>query len=199
MRDNCHLLAGTVLPEGAVVPPFTVVSVSSLSRNDALLLREMVFGSVHVASQGGGLVQKSQSGLGDRRVNKSDSISHINWSRKIFSSRKSRRFRSCGGCSPTWVCVLAPKHAFSWTTRDVDCCCSSARNACFLAVLSSTPKQWLDAASDTRTRKHASKALNPRAERFRLATLPPTLLPAPQVSCLVHAHKLKASIPKTKC
>lgn len=26
VRDNCHLLAGTVLPEGAVVPPFTVVS-----------------------------------------------------------------------------------------------------------------------------------------------------------------------------
>ena len=29
VRDNCHLLAGTVLPEGAVVPPFTVVSVAS--------------------------------------------------------------------------------------------------------------------------------------------------------------------------
>lgn len=28
VRDNCHLLAGTVLPEGAVVPPFTVVSMS---------------------------------------------------------------------------------------------------------------------------------------------------------------------------
>lgn len=25
VRDNCHLLAGTVLPEGVVVPPFTVV------------------------------------------------------------------------------------------------------------------------------------------------------------------------------
>eukprot|EP00752_Nemacystus_decipiens_P003797 g3493.t1 len=25
VRDNCHLLAGTVLPEGAVVPPFTVL------------------------------------------------------------------------------------------------------------------------------------------------------------------------------
>lgn len=25
VRDNCHLLPGTVLPEGAVVPPFTVV------------------------------------------------------------------------------------------------------------------------------------------------------------------------------
>lgn len=28
VRDNCHLLAGTVLPEGAVVPPFTVVSMN---------------------------------------------------------------------------------------------------------------------------------------------------------------------------
>ncbi|CAM9245587.1 unnamed protein product [Ectocarpus sp. 13 AM-2016] len=25
VRDNCHLLPGTVLPEGAVVPPFTVL------------------------------------------------------------------------------------------------------------------------------------------------------------------------------
>ncbi|CAM9259810.1 unnamed protein product [Pylaiella littoralis] len=25
VRDNCHLLAGTVLPEGAMVPPFTVL------------------------------------------------------------------------------------------------------------------------------------------------------------------------------
>eukprot|EP00904_Undaria_pinnatifida_P003068 jgi/Undpi1/12762/HiC_scaffold_6.g02430.m1 len=26
VRDNCHLLEGTVLPEGAVVPPFSVLS-----------------------------------------------------------------------------------------------------------------------------------------------------------------------------
>ena len=30
VRDNCQLLEGTVLPEGAVVPPFTVVRYSDI-------------------------------------------------------------------------------------------------------------------------------------------------------------------------
>lgn len=47
VRDNCHLLAGTVLPEGAVVPPFTVV------RTEGSIQPPAVFSSIRAALRHG--------------------------------------------------------------------------------------------------------------------------------------------------